>query len=281
VVSSTTATSHSVTLPGLDPATVYHFQITATYTSGKSVVTPDATFTTLATSASALMSDDFNACGVDGSVWAFVDPVGDGSVSVNGTQLELSVPAGLAHDVWTGGNMAPRLMQPVNDGDFEAEVKFESAVMDSYEMQGLIVQQDLDDFLRFDFYGDGTRTRVFAARFVAGVPTALVNVTIPASSAPLFLKVTRTGDTWVLAYSGDGSTWTSVTSFVHVLSVSEVGPFVGNAGSSPPGHTAVIDYVFDTSAPIVPEDSDALSCVKLSELAANLGTAVGGAIQVR
>jgi hypothetical protein len=43
----------------------------------------------------------------------------------------------------------------------------------------------------------------------------------------------------------------------------------------------VIDYVFDTSAPIVPEDSDALSCVKLSELAANLGTAVGGAIQVR
>jgi hypothetical protein len=66
-----------------------------------------------------------------------------------------------------------------------------------------------------------------------------------------------------------------------VLSVSEVGPFVGNAGSSPPGHTAVIDYVFDTSAPIVPEDSDALSCVKLSELAANLGTAVGGAIQVR
>jgi hypothetical protein len=261
VVSSTAATSHSVTLSGLDPATVYRYQITATDTSGNSVVTPEATFTTLALNASALTSDDFNACAVDGSVWTFVDPVGDGSVSVNGTQLELSVPAGIAHDVWSGGNMAPRLMQPVGNVDFEAEIKFESPVADRYEMQGLIVQQDLDDFLRFDFYGDGGQTRVFAARFVAGVPTALANVAIPVSAAPLYLKVTRTGDTWVLAYSTDGSTWTSVTSFVHALSVSEVGPFVGNAGSSPPGHTAVIDYVFDTSAPIVPEDPNALTCV--------------------
>ena len=107
---------------------------------------------------------------MDGSVWTFVDPVGDGSVSVNGTQLELSVPAGIAHDVWSGGNMAPRLMQPVGDSDFEVEVKFESPVTDSFEMQGLIVQQDLDDFLRFDFYGDGGQTRVFAARVVGGVP---------------------------------------------------------------------------------------------------------------
>ena len=45
-------------------------------------------------SSSALKSDDFNACAVDDSVWTFVDPVGDGSVSVNGAQLELSVPAG-------------------------------------------------------------------------------------------------------------------------------------------------------------------------------------------
>ena len=48
VLSSTAATSHSVTLSGLDPATVYHYQITATDTSGNSAVTPDATFTTLA-----------------------------------------------------------------------------------------------------------------------------------------------------------------------------------------------------------------------------------------
>ena len=155
--------------------------------------------------------------------------------------------------------MAPRLMQPVGNADFEVAAKFESLVSDRYELQGLIVQQDLDDLLRFDFYGDGGVTRVFAARFVAGVPTALANVTIP-SSATLHMKVTRTGNTWALAYSADGSTWTSVTSFVHALSVSEVGPFVGNAGSSPPGHTAVIDYVFDTSAPIVPEDPDTRTC---------------------
>jgi hypothetical protein len=259
VVSSTAATSHSVTLSGLDPATVYHYQITATGTSGNSVVTPDATFTMLASSV--LVSDDFNACAVDGSVWTFVDPVGDASVAVNGTQLELSVPAGVAHDVWKDGNFAPRLLQSVENGNFEAEVKFESLVKDRFETQGLIVQQDLDDFLRFDFYGDGTQTRVYAAKFVAGVPTAVANVVIPVSAAPLYLKVTRNGDTWTLRRSVDGVSWTTVASFVHALSVSEVGPFVGNAGSSPPGHTAVIDYVFDTSAPIVPEDPDTITCI--------------------
>ena len=156
------------------------------------------------------------------------------------------------------------LMQPVGDSDFEIEVKFESPVTDSFEMQGLIVQQDVDDFLRFDFYGDRGSTRVFAARVVGGSPAALANVAIPVSAAPLYLKVARTGDTWALAYSSDGSAWTSVTSFVHALAVSEVGPFVGNAGSSPPGHTALIDYVFDSNSPIVPEDPDPLSCVDAS-----------------
>ncbi len=260
VLSSTAATSHSVTLSGLDPATVYHYQITATDTSGNTVVTPDATFTTLTETSSALASDDFNACSVDGSVWTFVDPIGDGSVSVNGTQLALSVPAGIAHDVWSGGNMAPRLMQPVGDTDFEVEVKFESPVTEKFEMQGLIVQQDLDDFLRLDFYGDGGQTRVFAARVVGGSPTALANVTVPAAATPLFMRVTRSGDTWTLSSSLDGSAWTTVTSFVHALAVSEVGPFAGNSGSSPPEHTALIDYVFDTNAPIMPEDPDTPSC---------------------
>ena len=135
---------------------------------------------------------------------------------------------------------------------------------DSFEMQGLIVQQDLNNFLRFDFYGNGGQTRVFAARFVGGSPTALANVAIPVSAAPLYLQVTRTGDTWTLAYSSDGSTWTTVTSFVHALTVSEIGPFAGNSGSSPPGHTAVIDYVFDTNSPITPEDPNTLSCTDTS-----------------
>ena len=119
------------------------------------------------------MSDDFNACAVDDAVWSFVDPVGDGSAVVNGTQLELSVPGGVAHDVWSGGNMAPRLMQAVADVDFELVAKFESLVSLKYQMQGLIVEQDAENFLRFDVYWTGRSPYLFAAKFVNGAPSAV------------------------------------------------------------------------------------------------------------
>ncbi|MDJ0768692.1 MAG: InlB B-repeat-containing protein [Ilumatobacter sp.] len=257
----TLRTSHSITLTGLAAETLHHFQVTSVGAGGSSS-SPDQTFTTLAQNPSGFVSEDFNECALDTGLWSFVDPLGDGGVVVNGTQLELSVPGGVNHDVWTGGNMAPRVMQSVGDADFEVEAGFESAVTDTYEMQGLIIEQAPGEFLRFDVYGNAGQTYVFAARFVGGSPTALANVAlgVPSTTAPqVGLRVTRVGDTWTLAASLDGGGWSTVTSFVHALTVSELGVFAGNAGAAP-AHTAVVDYVFETSAPIVPEDPNAVTC---------------------
>ena len=73
-------------------------------------------------------------------------------------------------------------------------------------------------------------------------------------SVPTWLRVGRTGDTWVYSYSLDGSNWITAVAFNQVLTVTEVGPFVGNFGSAP-AHTALVDYFFNTSSPISPEDS--------------------------
>jgi hypothetical protein len=207
---------------------------------------------------SALVSDDFNVCALDGAVWSFVDPVGDASLSVNGSQLELSVPGGVAHDVWTGGNFAPRVMQSVSDEDFEVEVKFESTVADSFEMQGLIIEESASEFLRIDFYGNGGQPYAFVARFAGGQPTVVANVPVTVGASP-YLRVGRVGDQWTVESSGDGSSWSTVASFASALTVSEVGVFAGNAGAAP-AHTAVVDYVFNTAAPIVPEDPDTVTC---------------------
>ncbi len=62
------------------------------------------------------------------------------------------------------------LMQAVNDVDFELVAKFESLVSLQYQMQGFIIEQDAQNFLRFDVYGDGgANPRLFAAKFVNGV----------------------------------------------------------------------------------------------------------------
>jgi len=66
--------------------------------------------------------------------------------------------------------------------------------------------------------------------------------------------VKREGDLWTLSYSLDGSVWTTAVSFAHSMTVTAVGPYAGNSGDTPPAHTGLIDYFFNTASPIVPED---------------------------
>jgi hypothetical protein len=54
-------------------------------------------------------------------------------------------------------------MQAANDTDFEIEVKFDSLVLERYQMQGILVEQDEQNYLRFEFYGDGQNVHLFAA----------------------------------------------------------------------------------------------------------------------
>ena len=261
VSDSTLRTEHSVTLSGLSPGTTYHFRVSSTGEGGDSASSPESTFVTRTVDQDAFVSDDFNDCAV-APMWSFVNPLGDGTATSNGTQLLLSVPGGVAHDVWAGGNMAPRVMQEVGDDDVGIEVGFESAVTDSYEMQGIIAEQDAGNYLRFDTYGHAGQTYVFVARFVNGQPTTIANVAVgtPSTTDPSAgLRVTRTGDTWTMDYRLDGSGWITATSFVHAMTLTQLGVFAGNAGAAP-AHTAIIDYAFNTATPINPEDADDVSC---------------------
>ena len=258
-VSSQLQTSHMVTLTNLTSNTPHHFQIAATDANNNSATTGDNTFSTLDENAvGGVVSDDFSSCLLNNGLWSFINPLNDGTISVSGGQLRLGVPGGSGHDVWSGGNFAPRVMQSATDDDFEVEVKFESAVTQSYALQGIIVEQDANNFLRFDFYGHNGITYVFAAQFTNGSPTSLANVPLAVSTAPLYMRVTRVGDTWTQSYSTNGSSWTAAANFTFALTVNEVGVFAGNAGNNP-AHTAVVDYFFNTAAPIVPEDGGGAS----------------------
>jgi regulation of enolase protein 1 (concanavalin A-like superfamily) len=203
---------------------------------------------------SGMASDEFNSTTLDTSVWSFVNPVGDASVSVSGGRASLSVPAGTNHDLWTGANRAPRLLQAAQNEDFEVEVKFDSAVAARYQTQGLVVEQDADDLLRVDVYHDGSGTRLFAAKMVSGVASTIHQSTVT-SGAPVFLRLKRVGDTWTLRHSRDGAAWTTATTFAYAMTVTRAGPFAANAGTSPPSFTAAVDYFrvvgADTNAPIL------------------------------
>ena len=246
-------TDHQLVIAGLTEQTQYHFQVTSQDAYGNVGQSIDYTFTT-ASDSFGIVSDDFSGTLLDTGLWTVVDPQGDGAVSMTGTQVLLSVPAGTSHDVWSSGNDALRIMQPAGDTDFEIEVKFESAVSAKYQLQGLLVEQSPGNYLRFDFYSDGSSTQLFAASFTNDSPSVKKNSRLFAAGVePLYMRVGRVGDQWTQSYSQDGVNWTTHTSFSFALSVSSVGVFAGNAGASP-AHTAVVDYFFNTASPIDPED---------------------------
>jgi uncharacterized repeat protein (TIGR02543 family) len=261
---SALVTEHAITLTGLISGTLYHYQITSVDGNENATHSTDLTFRTASTPSS-IVSDDFNTCGLNTGLWMWTDPLDDATLAMTGTHtydawVSIAVPAGISHDIWDEGNQAPRIMQPANDTDFEIEVKFESGVSQQYQIQGVLVEEDDDDFLRLDFHSWVSDTRLFAAIFEPGSPlspTIKYNERITDTNvAPLYMRVKREGDQWEQYYSYDGVSWTPSISFTHSLTVTAVGAFVGNDGGSSPAHTGHIDYFFNTASPIVPEDGD-------------------------
>lgn len=192
-----------------------------------------------------IISDDFHPETTIQSPWTFYDPLGDATLTLTGTNAEISVPAGTSHDLYNTNRDAPRLLQPAPDSDFQIEVKFESAMSANIQVQGVIVQVTNDTFLRFDaFYSGGYK--LFSA-FIDGTASPDVKLNGTASVTPNYLRVTRVGDDWTFEYSDDGSAWVTATTFTHVLTVNEVGFYAGNAGGGLPTHTASVDYFWNTA----------------------------------
>ncbi len=206
---------------------------------------------------SGILSDDFNDFNLNTNIWTLIDPVGDATLSFTGTNtpdawLNLGVSEGVNHDVWQQGNFAPRVMQSANDTDFEIEVKFENQLNGTNQLYGILIEESEGNFLRFDFYSSGNDVNIFSAVFVNGTPGNTSNVGI-AAGAPLWMRITRSGDDFTQSYSYDGVNFTEQRTITHSMTVSQVGAFVGNAGQNP-AHVGQIDYFFNTAAPIDPED---------------------------
>jgi len=249
-------TSHSIILPNLTPNTQYHFEVVSDIEGGTSYHSLDQIFNTIISSG--ITSDDFNATTLNSSLWTFTDPLGDAVLQMVGTHtadawVSISVPADVSHRVWSGGNDSPRLMQTANNANFEVEARFESVMSEQFQLQGIFIEQDNENLIRFEFYHDGISTHIFASTYVGLTGTTRVNDVIP-DGAPLCMRVARQGNQWTQSYSYDGETWITAVSFSHVMTVTAVGPYVGNSGSSPPAFVGLIDYFFDTEFPIVPED---------------------------
>jgi len=201
------------------------------------------------------ISDDFSGCQLDPQLWTFVNPVGDAELSMTGSQVQISIPAGAGHDIWTGGSNAPRIMQYAENKDFEFDVKFESSLSQKNQAQGVLIEADAQNFLRYNFLHDGSTYRLQAFTFLDGVPTTRISDQAITITPPMYLRVKRLGSVWNLYYSANGTTWSFAAGFQHEMVVNAYGPYIGNSSKNP-ATVGLIDTFFNSKSPIVPEDND-------------------------
>ena len=114
--------------------------------------------------------DNFDGNEPNQAVWTFVNPLGDGSFAMTGGGMSINVPPRTNHDIEVPIE-APRLMADFNNVNFTIETKFNSLVTLGYQMQGLLIQQDLNNFIRFDVAHNGSNVYLYAAYFSGGTKT--------------------------------------------------------------------------------------------------------------
>ena len=196
-------------------------------------------------------SDDFSGASLD-SDWVLQGPTGSAGVALAGSESYLELAVGAGNNQPWQTNTSTRVMQAATNEDFGIEARFLSTPSQKYQMQGFLVEQDADNWLRFDTYSNGSKQFVFAAATIGGSSSTTISMQVPIGASP-YMRVDRSGDLWTFEYSTDGQTWTTAGSFTQALNVSSVGLFAGNS-SSAPGFTAQVDYFFNSAAPISPED---------------------------
>ncbi len=186
-------------------------------------------------------------------IWQFYDPLNDSKLAVADSEVQISVPKGVAHDLWVGDeDTAPRILQQVENKDFGIEVKFNSEPTKQYQMHGVIAQETPDKFVRFELHHDGTQQRIYAASIDGTLARIRVNQVVK-GSAPNMLRIMRNGEYWTLQYSAGGEDWTDAAAFSEPLEVSGIGLFGGNArGKDSPAFTAKADFFHNTDLASLP-----------------------------
>ena len=205
-----------------------------------------------------VVSDNFDESTLNASLWTTENPLGDGIVTMVGTAATLNVPQGKIHSLSPTGDNSLRIMQPVGNSDFSVDVRFASVPEIGNQDEGILVEQDSGDFLRFDVMFNGTAgPELFAAGVTGSKATTFVSTQIALPKAPLVLRLARSGDTWTGSWSTDGVSFTAAPNFTFDLNVALVGPYAGtmaNTAFNSPAFTAIVDYFFATSNPIANQD---------------------------
>src|SRR5271168_4834228 len=150
-----------------------------------------------------------------GPLWEVVAPRG-GTAAVSNQHLFLNVPGGSNHDALHSSNQAVRVLQPIGNENFDVSIKIDSLVVatDVGTSQGLMVLANDENFLTFALVTNGTNLSLSVQTITNGVAaTVFEQASFNEYQNPMYLRLTRTGLSYIAYYSVDGVVWTQTAGF--------------------------------------------------------------------
>jgi hypothetical protein len=139
-------------------------------------------------------------------------------------------------------------VQPISNVNFDVAVKIDSTLSaaNQYYGQGLMVEGDAKDYIRFEVNAGGTSVNLSVGTIIAGVDTTKVRIAPFTSYAvPTYLRLTRVGTTYTAYWSANGTTWNQAGTFTDSLVVTGLAPYAWNYSATPsqaPALTATFDW---------------------------------------
>ena len=170
-----------------------------------------------------------------GPLWEVIAPQG-GTASVSNAHLFLNVPGGSNHDPLHASNQAVRVVQPIGDQSFDVSIKIDSPVVatDVGTSQGLMVLADDKNFISFALVTNGTNLGLSVQTITDGAAaTVFEEASFNEYQNPMYLRLTRTGVSYIAYYSVDGVVWTQAAGFTDARVPTLIGPFAGNYNATP------------------------------------------------
>jgi hypothetical protein len=120
-----------------------------------------------------------------------------------------------------------------------------------YYGQGLMVEGDAKDYIRFEVEAGGT-VNLGVGTITGGVSASKFQLKpFSGYAVPTYLRMTRVGTTFTGYWSEDGVTWNEVGAFADNLVVTGLAPYAWNYSPTPsqaPALTATFDWFHNLTA---------------------------------
>jgi hypothetical protein len=142
-----------------------------------------------------------------------------GTASVSNRHIFLNIPGGSNHDRWHPSNQAVRVVQPSGDQSCDVSRKIDSPIVatDAGTSQGLMMLADDENFITCALVRNGTDLGLSVQTITDGVTaTVFEEASFNEYQNPMYLRLTRTGVSYMAYCSIDGVVWTRTASFTDI-----------------------------------------------------------------